>query len=89
MTPIHDTGQRMPRITTLWVAVMADDDCEAICAALIDGAWVPLMASDPAQLDWVIAGARSLARNTGKRIKIIKLTAREEVMDVPPFGGMQ
>lgn len=87
MTKVYDTGHRLPRINVIWAAVSVDDGGEAICAALIDGAWVPLMASDEAQLPWVITGAKSIARNTGKRIKIIKLTARVEIADIPQFGS--
>lgn len=78
------------RIAAIWAAISVDEGgMEGVCAVNLNGQWMPLIDADEARLEWVVNQARSLARATGKRIKIIKMTARIEVMDIPPFGGAQ
>jgi hypothetical protein len=78
------------RITAIWAAVSVDEDgMEGVCAVNLNGTWTPLLAADETRLERVVDQARHLAKATGKRIKIIKLTSRIEVMDIPPFGGVQ
>jgi len=89
MTLIHSPDNTF-RITAIYAAVSVDDSgMEGVCAALLNGTWTPLIAADETRLEWIVAQARMLAPATGKRIKIIKLTSRIEVMDIPPFGGVQ
>lgn len=86
MTIIHSPENTF-RITAVWAAVSVDEGGEGLCAVNLNGSWTPLIAADERRLEWVVDQARHLARMTGKRIKIIKLTSRIEVMDIPPFGG--
>jgi hypothetical protein len=88
MTIIHNPANTH-RIDAIWAAVSVDDGGEGICAVQMNGVWTPLLASDETRLEWLVGQARVLAKSTGKRIKIIKLTSRIEVMDIPPFGGVQ
>jgi hypothetical protein len=80
-TMIHNPANTH-RIEVMWAAVSVDEGGEGICAILLDGAWTPLIAGDEKRLEWLVAQARALARATGQRIKIIKLTARIEIMDI-------
>ena len=38
-------------------------------------------------MEALIPWAREIARITGKKVKLVKLTAREEIMDIMPNGG--
>jgi hypothetical protein len=87
-TIIHNPANTH-RIDAIWAAVSFDDRGEGICAILLDGAWTPLIAGDEARLEWLVAQARSLAKATGKRIKIIKLTGRIDIMEIAQFGAVQ
>lgn len=86
MTIIHSPENTF-RIDAVWAAVSVDEGGEGLCAVNLNGSWTPLIAADEQRLEWVVDQARQLARVTSKRIKIIKLTSRIEVMDIPPFGG--
>jgi hypothetical protein len=77
-TLIHAPGNTH-RIDAIWAAISIDDGGEGLCAMLLDGAWTPLIAGDERRLEWLVGQARVLAKATGKRIKIIKLTSRIEV----------
>jgi hypothetical protein len=88
MTMIHNPPNTH-RIDTIWAAVSVDEGGEGICGILLDGTWMPLIASDETRLEWIIAQARHLAKISGKRIKIIKLCQRIEVADIAQFGSVQ
>lgn len=87
MTTIIHNPANTHKIDALWAAVSVDATGEGICAILLDGAWTPLIAGDEKRLEWLVAQARALAKATGQRIKIIKLTARIEIMDIAQFGA--
>jgi len=84
---IIDPPNHIQRITAVWAAISVDETGEGICAVNSNGTWMPLLAADEERLEWIVDQARTLAKMTGKRIKIIKLTSRVEVMDIPAFGG--
>lgn len=84
---IIDPPNHIQRITAIWAAISADETGEGICAVNSNGTWMPLLAADEKRLEWIVDQARTLAKMTGKRIKIIKLTSRVEVMEIPAFGG--
>jgi hypothetical protein len=89
MTTIIHNPANTHRIDAIWAAVSVDDGGEGICAVQMNGVWTPLLAADEKRLEWVVAQARDLARATGKRIKIIKLTARIDIMEIAQFGTVQ
>jgi len=84
---IIDPPNHIQRITAVWAAISADETGEGICAVNSNGTWMPLLAADEKRLEWIVDQARTLAKMTGKRIKIIKLTSRIEVMEIPAFGA--
>jgi len=88
MTIIHSPENTF-RITAIWAAVSVDEGTgmEGVCAMIVNGMSIPLLAADETRLEWIVAQARMLANASGKRIKIIKLTSRVEVMEIPAFGG--
>jgi dihydroorotase-like cyclic amidohydrolase len=74
------------RIDAVWMAISVDENGnEGVCAAEINGMWMPLVAADEARLEQIIATARRIAQVTKRQIKIIKLTTREEIEVIP--GG--
>jgi len=85
MTIIHSPTNTF-RITAIWAAISVDEGGEGLCAVNLNGKWMPLIAADETRLKWVVDQARMLAKASGKRIKIIKMTSRIEVMDFPAFG---
>lgn len=76
------------RIEHVWAFVSIDDNDEGgICGAAIGlgGSWLPLIGADEQRLRALLPLAEEIASATGKRIKLIKLTTREDIMEV---GGM-
>jgi len=71
----------MKQIDSVWLAVAEhpDEDIEGICAVQIGDEWMPLIAADPERLEFIREKAAAVAAISGKRVKIIRLTQREEV----------
>ncbi len=79
----------LPRIDALWAFVSVDEDGnEGLCAMSLPG-WpgpMPLIAADEARLRSLIPMAERLAAATKTRIRLIKLTTREELLAIGPDG---
>lgn len=76
-------------IRDVWVALVTlDDTDEAVPAVLSpDGIhWVPLIAADSKRLVWLKEMARVHSRNSGKPVKIVKFTTRED-LEVIKWGS--
>ena len=87
-TVVHSPDNCLPRIDAVWMAVSVDAaGNEGLCAVLQGGVWVPLIAADERRLEWIIALAQHSALQTGKRVKVITLTVRTEIMEIPSHGG--
>lgn len=69
----------MKTIDSVWAAVAIDtaEQIEGLCAICINGQWMPLIAADEARLDFVRREAKRLARESGKTIRLIRLSSRE------------
>ena len=68
------------RIDNVWLAVSVDDDgTEGVCAVMVNGAWMPLLAADEKRLPFIIEQASQIAAIQQRLIRIVKLTTREEV----------
>lgn len=62
-----------------------DDGDESVPAFLHAGhTWHPLVAADPARLESYREVAKKLARESGKEIRLVKFTAREEIEVIKP-----
>ncbi|MCP1761915.1 hypothetical protein [Bradyrhizobium japonicum] len=77
------------RIDEVWLFVSSDEGGEGAAAAPMmgPGSLVPLIAADEGRLKSRIPIARYLAREAGMTIKLIKMTARTEIMEIGPDGG--
>ena len=54
---------------------------EGVIGQKIGDSWMPFVAADKARLDALILMARELAKHTNKKIKLIKLTKREDIKE--------
>jgi hypothetical protein len=68
-------------IENIWMAVAVDpiDHTEGLCAVKLGNEWYPLIAADLARLPFVKQEAKNIAFNERKKVKLIRLTKREEV----------
>jgi hypothetical protein len=76
------------KIAHVWAALVVHDDTDEAVPAVQapNGAWVPLIAADPARLDWLLSQAREIARKSGHSVRIVKFTSREPVETFHPDG---
>lgn len=83
---IHDPPNTNPRIDTLWAVISVDSTGEGVVAAQVGGSWMTLTTSEERLMPMLRQVARDLASKTGKRLKLIKLTTREDVEDIGDVG---
>lgn len=70
----------LPRIDAVWMAVSVDDDgSEGVCAVMVDGTWMPLLAADENRLADIKAAASNIAKQQNRLVRIVKMTTREEI----------
>jgi hypothetical protein len=74
----------LPRIEQLWaiVSVDAQDGNEGVCAAMIGGVIMPLIAADEKRLEQIVPIAKEVAAETGTKFKLVRFSNREEVSDI-------
>jgi|EndMetStandDraft_9_1072997.scaffolds.fasta_scaffold586985_2 hypothetical protein len=85
-TVVHSPPNTIKRIDALWVFVSEDATGEGVCAYMIGDTVVPMVAADERRLEQLVPAAQKLATLQGRRIKLLKLTAREEVRVIEPGG---
>jgi hypothetical protein len=80
------TPNYLLRIDQVWVFVSVDDDGnEGVCAAPMLGMGVvPLIAADEARLASLLPVAQRIATMSGKTVKLVKLSTREELQVIQP-----
>jgi hypothetical protein len=69
-------------IDELYIFVSCDEAGEGICSARLHEMVVPLVAPDVNRLQSLIPIAREAARNSNTKVKLLKFTVREEVMEL-------
>lgn len=76
---IHAPPNTMPCIREIWAFVSVDaEGNEGVCAAMIGGAWMPLIAADAARLAQLRPIAARLATAGNMRIRLVRFTSRVE-----------
>jgi hypothetical protein len=77
----HNT---LPQIDQLWlvVSVDANDANEGVCAAMVNGVMMPLIAADEKRLDQIKTLALAVKRKTGMKLKLIRFSQREEIGEI-------
>jgi hypothetical protein len=83
---LHTPPNTLQRIDAIWAFVSVDEHGnEGLCAAPYEGfGMLPLIAADAARLQSLMPVARHLARQSGMRIRLIKLSTREELATYEP-----
>lgn len=71
----------MPQIGSIWAVLSVDeaDGNEGVCSIRVGDSWMPLIAADEKRLAIIRREGAALARVTGKKLRLVKFTAREEV----------
>jgi hypothetical protein len=88
MSVVLSPPNKKLRIDEVWLFVSMDETGEGVCAAnLMAGALIPLIAADEERMKSLIPVAQEIASESGKQIKLIKLSQRTEVMTLLPDGG--
>ncbi len=74
----------MPRIEEMYAFVAEDSgpDDEGIVGMNTGSGWMPLVGADMARIESLKPIARTIASETGTRIKLLHFTHREELGDV-------
>ena len=74
----------MPRIEEMYAFVAEDSgpDDEGIVGMGTRAGWMPLVGADMARVESLKPIARNIAAQTGKKIKLLHFTHREELRDV-------
>jgi len=82
---IYHTPPNTFRITQLWAVLSSDEGGEGLCAGpVINGVMLPLIAADEARLESFMPMAHKIAKESGKKVKIVRFTVREEIMEINP-----
>lgn len=71
----------MPIIKDLYVFVAEDKgpEDEGVAAFNVNGQWFPLFGADKERTESLKPFARVIAKSTGKKIKLLRFSVREEV----------
>lgn len=78
----------IPHIETIWAVVSIDENGEGLCGAMIaPGMWTSLTTCEERLLPALLNAARVVAKSTGKKMKLVKFTTREEIRDIVPEGA--
>ncbi len=74
----------MPRIEEMYAFVAEDTgpDDEGVVATSIGGIMLPLVGTDMARVEILRPIAKGISTNTGKKIKLLHFTQREDLGDV-------
>ena len=70
-----------------YLCIHDDGDEGIVGVQLADGAWLPLIAADLERLSILADYAEGVSRRTGKQIKLVRFTVREDLEVVNPPGG--
>lgn len=74
----------MVTIDEMFAFVSDDPDGEGVCAVHTATGWMPLMGADLARVESLRPIAQAIADQTGRRIRIVRFTTREEVGTIVP-----
>jgi hypothetical protein len=85
LTTVHAPPNTIERIETIWAVLSVDANGEGICGSRIGGSWMTLTVSDEKLVEKVLMPiARKLSADTGKKLRLVKFTMREEIMEITP-----
>lgn len=80
---IHDPGNYLEKITEVYVFASVDIHGEGIIGqnmhVMGNNVFMPFVCADKNRMESLKPIAKEIAKETGKKIKLIKLTTREEI----------
>lgn len=74
----------MKRIDKMLAFVSEDGESEGVVAIRVQGAWMPLVGADIERINGLRAAAQDVADKTGRRIRLLRFTVREELEVIEP-----
>lgn len=83
MVEIHAPPNTHP-VDEIYMFMSVDGGGEGIIAAPMGGILMTLVSSEQKIINRMMPIARELAARTGKTIKLVKFTAREDIMEIKP-----
>ena len=81
---VHTPPNEIKHIETVWAVVSLDEHGEGICGAMVNGRWMSLTTASERLVPALLHIARDVAKMTGKKLKLIKMTMREDIQDIIP-----
>lgn len=66
-------------IEHIWAFIAEDEQGEGVCGFLGPDGWMPLIAADQARVESLRRVAKDIKATSGKTIKLVKFSLREEV----------
>lgn len=74
----------MPKITEMYAFIAEDTgpDDEGVIGFTTSTGWIPMVGADMKRVDSLRPIATSIARDLGKRVKLIRFTNREELEEI-------
>lgn len=83
---VHDPKNSVDRIDTIYAFISSDETGEGVCGMpLPNGSGIlPMIAADEKRLESLRPIAQMLASFTKKKIKLIKLSVREDLETIEP-----
>lgn len=87
-TIFHSPPNTLLCIDRIWMAISVDrDGNEGVCAVSVGGMQMPLIAADEARLPFVRTNAQLIAKQTGKAVRVIRLSTRELIEEYDNDGN--
>lgn len=86
MAVVHTPPNIIERIETIWAVVSLDGTGEGICGAMVAGQWMSMTTANEKLIPVLLRMAGEVSALTGKKLKLIKMTSREDVQDITPEG---
>lgn len=76
----------LERIDSIYAILSTDEGGEGVVAGSIGPArtMMPLIAADEVRLKDILPYARSLAKSTGMRMRLVRFTTREVIEEIEP-----
>ncbi len=74
----------MPKIEEMYAFVAEDTgpDDEGVVAMATGSGWLPMVGADMARAESLKSIARDISAQTGKKVKLLRFTQREDLGDV-------
>jgi hypothetical protein len=72
---------KQPPMSEVYVFTMPDANGERIFGCMIGDSWMPLVTRDADAAEMLKAAARKLAKESGKRVKLVKFSQREDIWE--------